>query len=83
MLLALSNGVDSSIAAVLLHKKIGKADVLAQGTIYPDVIESGRDDSAVIKSHHNIGGLPDVIAFDEIVEPLRDLFKGEVRETVT
>lgn len=61
-------------------KKIGKINILAQGTIYPDVIESGKGDSAVIKSHHNVGGLPDVIAFDEIAEPLRDLFKDEVRE---
>ncbi|MDD6309144.1 MAG: glutamine-hydrolyzing GMP synthase [Clostridia bacterium] len=61
-------------------KKIGKVHVLAQGTIYPDIIESGLGDSATIKSHHNVGGLPDVIAFDEILEPLRYLFKDEVRE---
>ncbi len=60
-------------------KKLGKIEVLAQGTIYPDVIESGKGDSAVIKSHHNVGGLPSVIAFDEIAEPLRNLFKDEVR----
>ncbi|MBP3704605.1 MAG: glutamine-hydrolyzing GMP synthase, partial [Clostridia bacterium] len=64
-------------------KKLGRINVLVQGTIYPDVVESGSGDSAVIKSHHNVGGLPDVIAFDEIVEPLRELFKDEVREAGT
>jgi GMP synthase (glutamine-hydrolysing) len=61
-------------------KKLGKVNFLVQGTIYPDVIESGAGDSAVIKSHHNVGGLPDVIEFDEIIEPLRMLFKDEVRK---
>ena len=64
-------------------KKIGAVDFLVQGTIYPDVIESGKDKSAVIKSHHNVGGLPSVIDFKEIVEPLRDLFKDEVRRVGT
>ena len=64
-------------------KKLGKINVLVQGTIYPDVIESGKGDSAIIKSHHNVGGLPDVISFDKIAEPLRELFKDEVREAGT
>lgn len=61
-------------------KEIGEVDYLVQGTIYPDVIESGLGSSAVIKSHHNVGGLPDVISFREIIEPLRMLFKDEVRK---
>ena len=61
-------------------KKIGAVDYLAQGTIYPDVIESGAGAAAVIKSHHNVGGLPDYVDFKEIIEPLRLLFKDEVRQ---
>lgn len=62
-------------------KKIGAVDFLVQGTIYPDVVESGLGgESAVIKSHHNVGGLPDHVDFKEIIEPLRDLFKDEVRK---
>ena len=61
-------------------KKIGAVDFLAQGTIYPDVIESGTGEAAVIKSHHNVGGLPDYVDFQEILEPLRLLFKDEVRQ---
>ncbi len=61
-------------------KKIGKVDYLVQGTIYPDVVESGAGDAATIKSHHNVGGLPEHVDFEEIIEPLRDLFKDEVRQ---
>ena len=64
-------------------KKIGAVDFLAQGTLYPDIVESGNGDSAVIKSHHNVGGLPDTVDFKEIVEPLRMLFKDEVRSLGT
>ncbi|MDO4633141.1 MAG: glutamine-hydrolyzing GMP synthase [Eubacteriales bacterium] len=62
-------------------KKVGAVDFLVQGTIYPDIVESGLGgESAVIKSHHNVGGLPDYVDFREIIEPLRDLFKDEVRK---
>ncbi len=63
-----------------VRDEIGDPDVLVQGTIYPDVVESGKGDAATIKSHHNVGGLPSVMKFKGIVEPLRDLFKDEVRE---
>lgn len=63
--------------------KLGKVDFLAQGTIYPDVVESGTGDAAVIKSHHNVGGLPEHVDFKEIIEPLRNLFKDEVRKVGT
>lgn len=63
-----------------VSKEIGEVDYLVQGTIYPDVIESGLAKSAVIKSHHNVGGLPSVVNFKEIIEPLRLLFKDEVRQ---
>ena len=61
-------------------KKIGTVDFLVQGTIYPDIIESGIGSKGLVKSHHNVGGLPDVIDFNEILEPVRDLFKDEVRK---
>ncbi|MCD8052030.1 MAG: glutamine-hydrolyzing GMP synthase [Clostridiales bacterium] len=64
----------------VVGKQIGAVDYLVQGTIYPDVIESGTGDAAVIKSHHNVGGLPDYVDFKEIIEPLRMLFKDEVRQ---
>ena len=76
--------IEDSVVGIELFeeeaKKIGAVDFLVQGTIYPDVIESGLGKSAVIKSHHNVGGLPDYVDFKEIIEPLRDLFKDEVRK---
>jgi GMP synthase (glutamine-hydrolyzing), C-terminal domain or B subunit/GMP synthase (glutamine-hydrolyzing), N-terminal domain or A subunit len=64
-------------------EKLGKMDFLCQGTIYPDVVESGTGEAAVIKSHHNVGGLPEDIGFEGLIEPLRDLFKDEVRRVGT
>lgn len=61
-------------------QKLGKIEFLCQGTIYPDVVESGVGEAAVIKSHHNVGGLPEDVGFEGIIEPLRDLFKDEVRQ---
>jgi len=61
-------------------KQIGAVDFLVQGTIYPDVMESGAGENKLVKSHHNVGGLPDVIDFEEILEPVRELYKEEVRE---
>jgi len=61
-------------------KKLGKIDYLVQGTIYPDIVESGFGEASLVKSHHNVGGLPNVIDFEEIIEPLKDLFKDEVRK---
>ncbi|WP_456096283.1 glutamine-hydrolyzing GMP synthase, partial [Peptostreptococcus sp.] len=61
-------------------QKLGKMDFLVQGTIYPDIVESGNGESATIKSHHNVGGLPEDVDFQEIIEPLRELFKDEVRK---
>lgn len=66
-----------SFGSLVFDDRVMKATLSAE--TYPDVIESGRGDSAVIKSHHNVGGLPAVIDFDELVEPLRELFKDEVR----
>ena len=64
-------------------KKLGTVDFLVQGTIYPDIAESGDSTHALVKSHHNVGGLPDVIDFKEIIEPLRELYKDEVRQLGT
>lgn len=61
-------------------KKIGKVDFLGQGTIYPDIIESGKDGNGLVKSHHNVGGLPEHVDFKELVEPLKMLYKPDVRE---
>ena len=75
-----SSARSSSVSLRRRPKRSARWTYLVQGTIYPDVIESGAGDAAVIKSHHNVGGLPDYVDFKEIIEPLRMLFKDEVRQ---